>query len=158
MKGRPPTPIAQREREGNPSKRPLPATVELQAVEGLEPPQEIPPAGVKLWQEIVPILSAANLLNLVDRAALTALCIQWARGVEAREFILDEGYFSLGAAGQIVEHPALGMERKAHAMLLRFCEHYGLTPVARARIAATLDGRRSVEDDLSFDAEVLDES
>ena len=40
-----------------------------------------------------------------------------------------------GSTGQMVEHPALQVERNAHTLLLRFAAEYGITPSARARIA-----------------------
>lgn len=48
---------------------------------------------------------------------------------------------ALGSTGQIVEHPLVGSERAAAGMVLRFGEHYAVTPVARARLGlAALQG------------------
>src|SRR5205085_177510 len=70
--------------------------------------------------------------------ALQAMCVQWARAQMATKVIGRHGYFALGSTGQIVEHPALAIERHAHGLFLRFAEQYGLTAAARARIAAAL--------------------
>jgi P27 family predicted phage terminase small subunit len=140
--GRKPKPVEQRRREGNAGKRNLPARVDLGGA-GIpsEAPPDFPPAARELWAELVPALNQHGVLNRVDAAAMAALCLQWARGVAARQVIddpQDGGLFALGSMGQIVEHPALGIERAAHAAFLRFAEHYGITPVARARISALL--------------------
>jgi len=77
------------------------------------PPEDLPAAALLLWDEIVPILVEANVLNRINRAALTALCVQWHRSVRARGVLAQEGLFALGSTGQVVPHPALGIERGA---------------------------------------------
>lgn len=135
MRGRTPKPVEQKIREGNPGRRKLPAPLEL-AGPGLEKPSDLPAAAALLWDEIVPILDAANILNGIDRAALTVLCVQWARVEAARKVIAQEGMFALGSTGQIIEHPAVGTERSGTQLFIRVAEQFGITPVARARIAA----------------------
>jgi P27 family predicted phage terminase small subunit len=133
VKGRKPKPVAQKRAEGNPGKRKLhePLVVKPGAP---EKPDDLPPAGSQLWDELVPALTAAGVLEQVDRAAFIALCVQWGRAEQARAVIREQGAFALGSMGQLVAHPAVGLERDAHAMLLRFAEQYGLTAAARARI------------------------
>jgi P27 family predicted phage terminase small subunit len=140
MRGRKPTPVEQREREGNPGKRRMPKAVVLAPGELVKP--ELPGEASELWDELVPVLTEANVLHRIDSAALEALCIQWHRSVQAREVLSREGLFSLGSMGQTVEHPALAVERSAHTLFVRFAEQYGITPVARARIAAVAAGVR----------------
>lgn len=133
-RGRPPKPVEQKIREGNPGKRRLPAPLKL--VEGgLEMP-DLPADAQEFWQDIVPILEQAGVLNKVDRVALTALCMQWQRAQDARKVLAEQGMFVPGSAGQIVEHPALAVERNAHMLMIRLAGEFGVTPVARARIAA----------------------
>jgi len=116
-----------------------------------------------MWDELVPILSKANVLSSVDGAALTALCIQWERSVQARAVLKRQGLFSLGSMGQLVEHPAVQTERSAHLMFLRFAEQFGITPVARTRIAAavavagaSMRGELGAALDLDLDYDVVD--
>lgn len=58
----------------------------------------------------------------------------------------------LGSTGQVVANPLLEEERASFGLFLRFCEQYGLTPSARARLGlAVLEGRtlkRELEDEL----------
>lgn len=134
MKGRKPKPTEQRRREGNAGKRKLPDPVRIKPG-APKRPDDLPDAGAELWDELVTALTAAGIAEQVDAAALTALCVQWARAEKAREVIAEKGLFARGSTGQLVTHPAVAIEREAHAMLLRFAEHYGLTAAARARIA-----------------------
>jgi P27 family predicted phage terminase small subunit len=136
VRGRKPKAIEQKIRSGNPGNRKLPEPLDLGR--GLPEKPDLPEAGARLWDEIVPVLAAAGVLNSVDRAALAALCIQWARAESARALVERQGEYVPGSMGQLVEHPGLAVERQAHALFLRFAEQYGLTPSARARIAAAV--------------------
>jgi len=100
------------------------------------------------------VLADVDVAQRVDAPALAALCIQWARAKQARRILAEEGLLALGSKGQLVEHPALAIERSAHALFLRFAEQYGLTAAARARIAATTVVARAVKAHL--DAELSD--
>lgn len=139
MRGAKPKPIEQKIREGNLGKRALPEPVKLRE-RGPRKPANLPEAASEMWDEIVPILKEAQVLNQIDRAALEALVVQWHRGVQARQVLATEGLFSLGSTGQIVPHPALDVERNAHTLFIRIAEQFGITPVARARIAAAVQG------------------
>ena len=139
MRGRKPTPVEEKRRIGNPGNRKLPEDVVLRDG-GMQKPDDLPEAASQMWDEIVPILEEARVLNRIDTSALTAMCIQWHRSVQARQALAEEGLFAFGSTGQIVEHPALQVERAAHAMFIRFAEQFGITPVARARIAAAVHG------------------
>jgi P27 family predicted phage terminase small subunit len=139
MRGPKPKPIEQRRREGNPSNRKLPTEVALRET-GIAKPADLPAAASKLWDDVVPVLEEARVLNRIDTAALTALCVQWHRAEQARQVLAAEGLFALGSTGQVTEHPALAVERQAHMMFIRFAEQFGITPVARARIAAAVQG------------------
>ena len=143
--GRPPKPIAQRRREGNAGKRALPQEIALRDAAdapdlpaGLEPPADLAGAGLELWKEIVPTLAEAGIIHPVDRPNIQMLCVHWNEAELARAVLRTEGRYALGSMGQIVEHPALGVMRAAHAAYLKIAQEYGLTAAARARIAATI--------------------
>jgi P27 family predicted phage terminase small subunit len=152
-RGRPRKPIEQALREGNPGKRQLPEPVRLRGGDPIKPPG-LPDAASELWDEIVPALASAGVVDRVDTASLTALCLEWARAEEARQLIDEDGVLGVGSTGQLAAHPALAIERSAHLVFLKFAQEYGLTPAARARIAAAMAGAREVlEREL---AEVID--
>ena len=149
MRGRKPKPVEQKLREGNPGQRRLPEPLRFGEPGSLEPPALLPPEGRELWNEFVPLLAQQRIVDVVDRAALTVLCLQWARCCQAAAVLAEQGLFVLGSTGQPVEHPALAIERQADALLLRYCEQYGLTAAARARIAAgTRVARSDAEEEL----------
>ena len=139
-RGRKPKPIEQKVAEGNRGRRPLPEPVRTGAPLPAEPPDTLGDAGRELWIEMTTRL--AGILDAIDRAALTAMCQQADRAAAADKVIREQGHFARGSTGQVVAHPALGIERAAHALLLRFAAEYAATPVARARVAAARDARK----------------
>jgi P27 family predicted phage terminase small subunit len=153
VKGRPPKPVEQKIREGNPGKRPLPEPLKIN--EGkLVKPSGLPKPAAAMWDELVPVLEAAGVADRVDRASLTAMCLTWADSVAARKLIAKQGRFVPGSMGQLVEHPALATARNAEAQFLRYAEQFGMTPAARARIAFDVSlARQAQEREL---ADVLD--
>jgi P27 family predicted phage terminase small subunit len=159
MRGRKPKPIETRRREGNQGKRKLPAPIELPG--GLAE-RNLPPAARQLWDELAPVLQHAGVLASVDAAAFESLCMSWQRACDARAVVEEEGLFSFGSMGQVIEHPALSIERNARAEFLKFAEQFGITPVARARIAAAAamaqaQKRDEISDVISLDAEEVDD-
>jgi hypothetical protein len=152
MKGRPPKPVEQKRREGNPGKRKLPEPV---LVEGrpqpgsLEPPKGLAPEAREAWERIVPTLEAVGILDGVDAMALEAMVTQWARAKQAGRVIDEFGHAALGSTGQLVEHPALATERSAMSLFLKFAEHYALTPVARTRLGLAELQRKNMMDEMN---------
>lgn len=112
--------------------------------EMLDPPDDLPHEAMSFWEDTVKLLCDTGAIHKADKSALIAMSIQWARAERARKVLADEGYFALGSMGQIVEHPALSVERQAHSMFLRFAEQYGLTPIAREKIQSALEKRTSI--------------
>jgi P27 family predicted phage terminase small subunit len=135
LTGPKPKPIEQRRREGNPGKRPLPEPVVIGGrAHMIEPPEDMPDDAKEAWNQIVPVLADAGILDVVDQMALEAMCVVWSRAKQARRVIAEDGPTSLGSTGQLVDHPAVATEKAAVGMFLRFAEQFGLTPVARTRL------------------------
>lgn len=134
-RGRKAKPIEIRDAEGNLARRPLPEPLLKNIALGSDPPDHLGDAGKDLWRELVGRLNAVGALDSVDRVQLTAMCIQWDRAVEARSTIEKQGLIARGSMGQPVEHPAVKIERAAHAAVLKFAAEFAATPVARARVA-----------------------
>lgn len=133
-RGRPRKPIEQKEREGNPGNRKLPAPIVVDAQAPIKP-SHLGAAGAQLWDEVVVALAAAGIVQRVDTAALTALCAQWDLAEKARQVLAVEGHYALGSTGQVVEHPAIAILTRSHGMFLKFATEFGITSAARARIA-----------------------
>jgi P27 family predicted phage terminase small subunit len=152
MKGRKPKPAEIRRLEGNPGHRPLPEPVHIGGrpiAEIPEPPEALPADARDAWHEVVPRLQEVGILDHVDRLALEAMCVQWARAKQAGKVVAREGLIALGSTGQFVEHPALNVERQAHQMFLKFAEHYALTPIARTRLGLAELQRRSLAQEMA---------
>lgn len=154
MRGRKPKPAELAILEGNPGKRQLPQPV---VIGGRPTPEELaePPAEVELdsdarnfWVLTVPRLARAGVVDLVDIPALAALATQYARMIQARRVVASEGHFAKGSMGQLVEHPALKIERNATKAFQSLSEQFGITPVARVRLGKAELERQSLADAL----------
>lgn len=113
-----------------------------------EPPAHLPDAAKAFWRETVLQLVEIGMVDRVDIPALEMLSVQYARICSIREVIDEVGFFARGSTGQITEHPALKIEREATALFLKLAEHYGLTPIARARLGLAEVHRRSLAAEL----------
>ena len=98
------------------------------------------------WRRIVPELDAAELLAVVDRAALAAYCQAWAElqintaTIEKDGRIVEEPIQSAGGEviGQRLKpHPAVRLQRDAFARVRSFLIEFGLSPAARSRVNIT---------------------
>lgn len=152
MRGRKPKPVEQRELEGNAGKRPLPEPVLIggrpELADLAVPPSTLPEDAQEFWEETVAMLVEVGMIDRVDVPVLEQLAVQYARIRGAQRVIAEFGYFAKGSTGQVVEHPALKIEREATGMFLRIAEHYGLTPVARTRLGLAELHRRSLESEM----------
>ncbi len=59
----------------------------------------------------------------------------YSRSLQARRVVESEGLFTQGSVGQLRPHPALQIEREATTAFWKFAGEFGLTPVARTRLA-----------------------
>lgn len=153
MRGPKPKPVEQREREGNPSKRPVPTPVLVAGRPDLdelaEPPAHLPPEAQEFWRDSIQRLTAVGIIDRVDVPVLEQLATQYARVRQAQAVIAKKGMFSKGSKGQLREHPALKIEREATRTFLSLAEQYALTPVARTRLGLAELHRRSLSQELA---------
>lgn len=146
--GHKPKPTEVKRLEGNIGKR---AEVEPVLVAGrpqtgdemLECPPDLPAAGREAWESIVPQLAEVGLLDRVDRLMLKAMCMSWARAMQAGRVINAQGHLIRGAAG-LKEHPSLKTERDSLRLFANFAEQFALTPVARTRLGLAEFHRRTL--------------
>jgi P27 family predicted phage terminase small subunit len=152
--GNAPKPVEQARREGNPGKRelPEPLLVAGRPVEGdqmLEAPENLPKDGKDAWNMVVPTLHEVGLLDRVDRLALTAMCMSWARAMQAGKVIARQGHLVRGSTGQVREHPSLRTERESFRQFFTMAEHFALTPVARTRLGLAELHRRTLKAEMT---------
>lgn len=123
MRGRKPKSTAQKRLEGNPGKRALnasePVPPPADAAFELVPTElETYPAAVEEWTRLAPMLRRCKQITHADRAALMALCLEWARYLE---FVLFNKGTITGAFRSL-------------SICMRLWVELGLTPSARSRI------------------------
>lgn len=134
--GRKPKPRAIREREGNPGKRPLPEPVVVGGApaEPMTPPAHLEDEAKDFWSEAITVLERLGILDTIDSPALEAMATAYARMRQAQREVQEVGLTTYGANGQLVEHPAVKVERYSAKLFLQYAEHFALTPVARTRL------------------------
>ncbi len=113
-----------------------------------KPPRGLSRDARKFWNEVVPQLVEACVVDRVDLAILERLARAWGRIKEA-ELILDrEGLTSVGSKRQLRAHPALQVLKDAESQFLRISEQVGITPVARTRLGIGQVRRRTLAQEL----------
>lgn len=162
--GRRPRPTALKLIEGNRGKRKLDIENEMQPTLGVpDAPDWLPPEAAAEWDRVVPELDRLNLLSEIDRASLSAYCLEWARFVEAEEHIRENGMVLLQIEKELddgrilisrsVKNPAVTISHAAQAQMRAWCAEFGLSPSARSRVK--LPGRSGDGDGKSNPAELL---
>jgi P27 family predicted phage terminase small subunit len=109
--------------------------------DGMPEPPELMNATAKAeWSRVAAELHAQNLLPSVDRSALTAYCMAYARWTQAETAIaemakrdqLTGGLMIKTATGGAVQNPLVGTSIKAAADMVRYAAEFGLSPSHRA--------------------------
>lgn len=140
--GRPPKPVEQKRKAGNPGRRQLPVpVVTLPPVTSIPPcPEGLEPPGQRYWADV---WVAANgwLSPHMDAPIVEMAARLWDEVGRYRELaknpLLREPIVT--PTGQVVGHrvvanPAVRLQRDAEKQLERWLVELGLTPSARARL------------------------
>ena len=143
MKGRKPRPTVQKILDGNPGKRrindqepqppPLPAASDDTPVE-----LDRNPIAATEWRRLAPMLRKCRQVTEADRAALIAVCLEWARYIEATQRVRTMGMCVTAPSGYLITNPYLSIATKALAGCNKLWPELGLTPSSRSRV--TTDG------------------
>jgi len=138
-RGTKPKPTALRQLEGNPGKRPLnqdePQPPPL-AASGDAPPPELldHPRALAEWVRLAPMLRAARQITEADRSALVAVCLEYARYIEATQKVRTLGLVVKTPSGYPIPNPYLSIATKALAGCNKLWPELGLTPSSRSRV------------------------
>jgi P27 family predicted phage terminase small subunit len=155
MRGRKPKPTEQRRLEGNPGRRPFNvAEPHLPAFAVSIPEELIPfPVAVTEWQRLAPMLGRSRQVTEADRAALTALCLEWARYLVALAEVARAGMTISTRNGYPVPNPHLSIATRALAACQKLWPELGLTPSSRSRVKVAEGAVSPAGDDFSeFDS------
>lgn len=152
--GRKPTPTNLKLLKGNPGKRKLDTAGEVQPMLGApECPDWLSDEAKAEWARVCPELEQLGVLAFIDRAALAAWCVEWARFVEAEENIREHGIVLL-KIDQVIErageptiivtkagrNPATLISTQAQAHMRAWASEFGFTPSARTRVRKPGEG------------------
>lgn len=100
----------------------------------------------KEWRRIAPELDRLGLLTVVDMAALAGYCQSYSTWKAATEALNRHGLTYEATNGNIRQRPEAAIATRALAEVRQFCQEFGLTPSARARMTlpeAPDDGEES---------------
>lgn len=137
MRGRKRTPSAKRAIDGNAGRRPLndaePQPPPLAEVTGDIPPELAGnPRAIAEWSRVLPLMKP--WLSAADRGALVALCLEWARYLDATEKTERLGLVVTTKSGYPMTNPYLSIATKALSMCSKLWPELGLTPSSRTRV------------------------
>jgi len=139
--GRRPAPTALKVLRGNPGKRPLPAhepTLPAAPADFDTPPDELTgnPAAIKEWSRVVPLLRVSGIIGTAERSALIALCIEWARWLDAQQKLHTLRMLIKGKRDEPIANPYIRIADHALTQCQRLWTELGLTPSSRVRLSA----------------------
>ena len=147
-RGRKPKPTHLKLIEGNPGKRPIRTGSERPATAMPDAPDHLNNTARSEWDRVAHGLHALRLLEMVDRGALAAYCVTYARWVQAERAIAEMGKRDMltgglmikTSNGNAIQNPLVGTANKAMSDLVRYAAEFGMTPSARSRIIAAPPG------------------
>ena len=157
MRGRKPLPTSRRVLEGNRGKRPI---NKQEPDPPIAPAFDTPPRELngnkgarEEWRRLAPMLRLRKQITDADRSALLALCVEWARYLEASRHVLTEGMVVATPQGFQAQNAYLPIANKALASCARLWPELGLTPSSRSRVKTETPGG-SLDPFDEFDAPV----
>ena len=141
----PPVPFPLKVLRGNPGKRPMKPEPQPEIAPDVpEPPAFITGYAADEWWKTAPELHRLGLLTSIDVPAFAAYCHafgQWRMAAEslarmqANDPIMN-GMIIKTKYGDAAMNPLVSIARKHAGDVIRFASEFGLTPVARTRLAA----------------------
>lgn len=139
MRGRKPKPTQQKILEGNPGGRALNRAEPEPPGPGADfdtPPPELAddPVAAAEWTRLAPMLRRCRQITEADRSALVALCLEWARYLDATRRVRRNGLVVVSPNGYPMPNPYLSIATKALVGCNKLWAELGLTPSSRSRV------------------------
>ncbi len=79
-------------------------------------------------------LLALGVLTTVDRAALAAYCVAYARWADAEAQVTKLGTVVKTANGNLIQNPYLAVANRAMDQMMKAAGEFGMTPSSRSRM------------------------
>jgi len=136
MAGRPPKPTRIKVLQGNPGKRPLNQDEAKFETTMPKCPTHVKREARREWKRVSQELFDAGLLESVDRAALAAYCIAYARWVAAIKEMDGESLTLATESGYQYPNPLLSIAKAASEEMRRYMADFGMTPSSRSKVTA----------------------
>lgn len=134
MRGRKPKPTATKKLEGNPGKRKLNNAEPQYRVKPPTCPHHVTGLARREWRRLVREMRASGVLAVVDRNALAAYCVAFARWADAEEKLAKSGMILKSDGGGLYQNPYLAIANRAIEQLIKIGSEFGFTPSSRTRI------------------------
>jgi P27 family predicted phage terminase small subunit len=143
--GRHPKPAEQRELEGNPGKRPIPASPSYPLLKD-GAPDDLGPDGRELWDRVTRANAANGVIQETDFTELLAMCMEWdlyrraMRVVnQTQETFLVDTKGNSERSPEKVRNPARLIAQAAFDRFDKIAPRFGLTPSDRTRLTFPKD-------------------
>jgi P27 family predicted phage terminase small subunit len=131
--GRPPKPVEQKRKNGNPGKRSLPDlknVIALPSIKG-DAPLHLSDAGQKMWADV---RSMAPWIANTDAKLLIELCEKMDKKYELKEKLAATDYVLFTDKGYAYANPLFGMLNTVENDIVKLLSLLGLTPVDRSKL------------------------
>lgn len=142
MPGPPPKPTLIKVAEGNRGKKIGAAALDEKLASEPKPDRGFPemPAGLEgdaaeAWNFLTQQLIVMEMDHMVDALALECACSAFGTYRKAQREIKRKGLFTKASTGWMQQSAAVAVAANARKEYLSFCNHFGLTPAARARLS-----------------------
>ena len=122
-----PKPVELKILEGNPGQRRLPKPPKFAPL-AMEAPDWLSREARAEWRRLAKEFQRVDLVKRPDRAAMIALCTEWAKYVEATKVMNDPS-----RPQRIGGKPTHQVARESLDALIRLWARFGMTPADRAR-------------------------
>ena len=118
--------------QGNPGKRPI-SEAEIRPESKIpDTPTELEGVALDEWHRITVLLDAVGLLADLDRTALLAYCIEYARYLDAVEKIKATSSIVKAPSGYPMVNPYLSIANQALKQVRGLLSEFGMTPSSRS--------------------------
>ena len=131
--GRPPKPVEQKRKNGNPGQRKLPDLKNVIALPQIknQPPIHLSESGKKIWLEIREL---APWVASTDGKLLVELCEKMDKKYELKEKLAATDYVLFTDKGYAYANPLFGMLNTVENDIVKLLSLLGLTPVDRSKL------------------------
>lgn len=131
--GRPPKPVEQKRKNGNPGQRKLPDlknVIALPQIKG-DAPLHLSDAGQKMWTDV---RAMAPWIANTDAKLLIELCEKMDKKYELKEKLAATDYVLFTDKGYAYANPLFGMLNTVENDIVKLLSLLGLTPIDRSKL------------------------